>query len=425
MMKFIRNKILVPILVGVFCGLAALLLKRSTEFAEEHLFYFLVNTWYGLLLLVMPMTGLFIIWIGNRYIYKTSPNKGLGEVLEVIDGTKDSIKSSKIFTHFFNGFSTVSTGGSTGIEVSSVISSSAIGNTAATWAGFDQQGKKYLLIAGAAAGIAGLFNSPLGGLFFAIEVLADTLSFDLIGVIACSLIGSLLISIQFDHTSLFTPVHHIWSWRALPFFIVFSAVAALISTYLTRLVVLCKSLFIKLMDGKKRVFVGGLLIGVGVFLFHSTYGEGYQTIQSLLTGNLVAINDGIFNGRLPPSLILLSLAAVLIIKPLITSVTLASGGDGGVFAPSLFLGAVAGLLYSHSLNQWIAADLIEVNFVIVGMAALLSASIQAPLTAVFLTTSITGNYDLFLPLLITAFLSKMIARKILPYTVYSYSRGVK
>src|SRR6188768_423795 len=101
-MKFIKNKILIPIFVGIFCGLVALLLKRSTEFAEEHIFFYLVNTWYGLLLLVMPMLGLFVIWIANRYIYKGYPNKGLGEVLEVIDGTKDSIKSAKIFTHFFN-----------------------------------------------------------------------------------------------------------------------------------------------------------------------------------------------------------------------------------------------------------------------------------------------------------------------------------
>ena len=152
------------------------------------------------------------------------------------------------------------------------------------------------------------------------------------------------------------------------------------------------------------------------------YGEGYQTIQELLSGNVQHFTAEIFQNGISGSFLLVPLTLVLLIKPIATSLTLAGGGDGGVFAPSLFLGAIAGLLFSHGLNVWISADLIEVNFIIVGMAAILGASIHAPLTAIFLTSSITGSYVLTIPLILTVFLSKIISKKILPYTVYSYLR---
>ena len=409
-------------MVGMLCELLALVLKESTEFAEGHLFSYLSATGYGLLFILVPGAGLLLVWIFNNYIHKDAPNKGLGEVLDVIDGTKESIKPSRAVTHFFNGFFTVSSGGSTGIEVSTVIASSAIGNAAGRWMTMDAKEKKYLLIAGAAAGIAALFNSPLGGFFFAVEVLADVLSFDLLGIILCALSGAFLVSMPFHTSSLFVATHHIWRWKAVPFFMIFSLISAVLSTYMTKLVVWNKSVFIKFLNAKMRIIVGGIMVGIGVFFLRPLYGEGYKTIQELLSGDITAFNDGIFQGVFSPALILLGFVVILAVKPLITSVTLASGGDGGVFAPSLFLGAVTGLVYAHSVNQWIGSDLIEVNFIIVGMAALLSASIQAPLTAVFLTASITGNYDLLFPLLITAFFSKLIAGKILPYTVYSYAR---
>jgi CIC family chloride channel protein len=174
------------------------------------------------------------------------------------------------------------------------------------------------------------------------------------------------------------------------------------------------------MSGVTGVIIGGTIVGLAIFFLHPLFGEGYLTIKNLLSGNTGNVFQGT-SGQIP-SVYLLMLLALIIIKPLITSLTLASGGDGGVFAPSLFIGAVMGFLFSTALNQWTGADLITINFVIVGMAALLGATIHAPLTAIFLVVSLTHSFDLIVPLAITSFLSYFFSKKMLPYTVYSYGR---
>ena len=174
------------------------------------------------------------------------------------------------------------------------------------------------------------------------------------------------------------------------------------------------------MAGVTGVIIGGVIIGLAVFFLHPLFGEGYATIKNLLSGNVANVFHG--TAERIPSVYLMMLLALIIVKPLITSLTLASGGDGGVFAPSLFIGAVLGFLFSSAMNQWAGTDLITVNFVIVGMAALLGATIHAPLTAIFLVISLTHSFDLIVPLALTSFLSYYFSKKILPYTVYSYGR---
>ena len=162
-------------------------------------------------------------------------------------------------------------------------------------------------------------------------------------------------------------------------------------------------------------------MGIIVFALRPLYGEGYPLIIKLISGNLNLMQLWTSSGKMT----VLFLILILILKPLATSITLASGGDGGIFAPSLFLGAVAGYLLVLCINSWLALDLFQNNFIVIGMAALLSASIHAPLAATFLCLSITGAYELLVPVLFTSVLSSIFVKRIVSYTVYSYSSVLK
>jgi len=188
--------------------------------------------------------------------------------------------------------------------------------------------------------------------------------------------------------------------------------AGMNSVYLTRCVLFFKSQFGKIGKHYYKIILGSAVLSISLFIFPQLYGEGYHAIK-VIFGNPAEI---------PLTVTLaLTFVGILILKPIVTSITLASGGDGGVFAPSLFIGAFLGLLLASILNTFFQVDVIPVNFMIIGMAAVLSASIHAPFTAIFLVCGLTNDYTLFLPIMVVCLISKYTAKMIYPFTVYSYS----
>jgi len=416
MLRNVTAKIILTICIGIISALFVFLIKFCTEFTENIFVRWLFQIEHHYLLLIFPVLGLLLVWVTTTVILK-APLRGIGEVLDAIQYPSFKLKSKRIAAHFFGGFFTVAMGGSTGIEVSSVISSAAIGSTGGSLFSQGEPFIRYLLIAGGAAGIATLFNSPLGGLFFAFEVLSESLSVELFGLVLLAIASSTLVSAYIGFSEFIPTQNHPWRLHALPFFIGLALLVPVLSVYLTRSVLFIKYFFLKKIQGVPGVIIGGAIIGVGVFVFHPLYGEGYSTVQNLLTDSNKSVMDGIFSFHN-----LMFFLALLIVKPIMTAVTLAAGGDGGVFAPSLFIGAVLGFIFSATFNQLAGTDLIVVNFVIVGMAALLGATIHAPFTAIFLVISLINSYDLIVPMSLACFLSFYLSKRILPYTVYSYGR---
>ncbi|MEY2867749.1 MAG: hypothetical protein RIR01_149, partial [Bacteroidota bacterium] len=210
---------------------------------------------------------------------------------------------------------------------------------------------------------------------------------------------------------LFTVTVTTWHLRAIPYFILLGILAGINSVYLTKSVLFFKSQFAKIETHYHKIILGSIILSISLFIFPQLYGEGYHAIKTIINSN----------NEIPLTLTLgLSFAGVLFLKPIVTSVTLASGGDGGVFAPSLFIGAFLGLLVASVLNTFFDTQIIPVNFMIIGMAAVLSASIHAPLTAIFLVCGLTNNYTLFFPILAACFISKYTAKMIYPNTVYTF-----
>lgn len=401
-----QKLVVASILIGFLASFLAISLKKITEYYETIFFFKSSNSPW--LLLLFPIFSLSVIYFLRIYLFKRKSNKGIKEVFEVTQNKNKNLPLYKIPSHFINGLITVAFGGSTGVEVSTVVATATIGSIAQQKENTFRTYKSELIGAGVAAGITALFGSPIAGILFVVEVISKKTSkvFFLTNGIAV-LISFALLSLL-DEKPLFAIEHMSWNYHAIPYFILLGILAGMNSVYITKCVIFFKSTFAKLNHDYYKVLIGSVILSVSLFFIPQLYGDGYHAVEEIL------------HSEIPLTVsMLVTVLAILFLKPIITSVTLASGGDGGVFAPSLFIGAFLGFLLATILNSYFNAQVIPLNFMIIGMAAVLSASIHAPFTSLFLVCGVTGNYTLFLPLLGVCLIAKYTSKFIYPYTVYS------
>lgn len=399
--------IVISLTIGFFAAFLAVTLKHITEHYEEVLFH--QSQHHTLYLAIFPFIGLSLIYILRQYLFKKKENKGIKEVFEST-ATGKNLPSYKIPSHFINGLLTVSFGGSTGIEVSTVVSTAAIGSLAQEKEKIFKKYKKELICAGVSAGITALFCSPLAGLLFAYEVISKKLNkvMLLTNLLASGIAFAFITVIK--EKPLFALELNYWNYAALPYFILLGVLCGLNSIYLTKCVIFFKSQFAKVSGHYYKILIAAAIISVLLMVFPQLYGDGYHAMKQ----NIASANSLVLT--VPHIMLFLSL---LLLKPVITSITLSAGGDGGVFAPSLFIGAFLGLFVSTILNTYFNAGVIPVNFMVIGMAAMLSASIHAPFTALFLVCALVNDYSLFIPILLGTLVAKYAAKAIYPYTVYT------
>ena len=391
--------ILSSVLIGLLSSILAYVLKHITEHIEVML-HERIKDFNALLFILLPTTGITFIFYLRKYLFRGRKNKGITEIYKFLDQRKEHLPLFKIPSHFLNGFLTVIFGGSTGVEVSTVVATATIGNAVYTGNFSARMYKRELVCAGVAAGVAVLFVSPLAGWLFAIEVIARKVRKSI--VVSCTAAASVawVFIALFDNKTLLSLFVQDWHWRALPWFIGLSLLGGLLSVYFTLLVTRMKKIFGNINNNFLRVNIGALLVGSMVFAFPVLYGDSYHGLKELLTAASVPV---------------LTLAIIMLLKPLAAALTLGAGGDGGVFAPSIVAGAFLGLLFCTVCNSLFGLHLIPLNFALVGAAATLSASIYAPFTALILVCNLVPNgYELFLPLLTGCFVAKLFAQKILP-----------
>jgi CIC family chloride channel protein len=404
----IRKLIVASILISILSAFLAITLKHSTEYLES--IFLLKGTNNALYMFLFPVIGLFIIHFLRKYLFKGKENKGIKEIFEATNSKNKSLPLYKIPSHFVNGLFTVAFGGSTGIEVSTVVSTAAIGAAALKKENLLKKYKTELICAGITAGITILFSSPIAGILFSMEVIAKKTNriFFLTNVIALSLASGLLLIM--NEEPLFSVNIATWHFYSIPYFILLGILAGINSVFLTKMVLFFKAQFSKINNDYYRILLGALILSLALFFFPQLYGDGYHAMKKLFFETNPTATLGV----------IMTFVGIVVLKPIVTSVTLASGGDGGVFAPSLFIGAFLGLLLATVLNSF-NAHVIPINFIIIGMAAVLSASIHAPFTALFLVCGITNDYTLFFPILIVCLIAKYTSKILCPYTVYTYS----
>jgi len=400
--------IIISLLVGLCGALLAFSLKKLTEYFEHYLFNAASN--YSIAIILLPTIGITVIYFLRKYVFKNRKNKGITEIYKTLDQRKDHLPLFKIPSHYINGFLTVIFGGSTGVEVSTVVATATIGNFAYKKKLSAKIYKQELICAGVTAGVAILFCSPLAGWLFALEVIARKINKTLI--IACTssaLISWLFINL-FDNNPLLSYTIVDWNWNAFPFFIILSLFAAVLAVYFTLLVTRIKGLFGNISNNFIRVNLGALIVGLLIYFFPSLYGDSYDALREVLHESTTT-----------PTVSILFLLIITVLKPLAASLTLGAGGDGGVFAPSIVSGAFLGLLIAFIGNNYFGANLIPLNFALVGAAATLSASLFAPFTSLVLICNLLPNgYLLFVPVLLGSVISYLFSKKLLPYNVYSY-----
>lgn len=400
--------VIASMLTALLCSVLAFVLKLSTElfqhrlfsFAKEHLIWFVI----------FPTCGITAIYFLRKYLFLNRKNKGITEIYKTLDQRKDHLPLFKVPSHFLNGFFTVIFGGSTGIEVSTVVATATVGNEAYKRDFSANMYKRELVSAGVVAGVGVLFGSPLAGWFFALEVIARKVNKSLLISCTVAALVAWIFTLVTGSKPLLPFAVNDWSWKALPFFMVLSLFGALISVYFTVLVIRIKEFFARISNPFIRVNLGALLVGSAIMCFPFLYGDSYHGMTELLQKTLL---------EEPVSLLIMAL--LLVMKPLVAALTLGAGGDGGVFAPSIVNGAVLGVFFALICNRFFHTELIPLNFALAGVAATLSSAISAPFTALVLVCGLVPNgYVLFLPVLVSSFAAQRIARFFLPYNVYTY-----
>ncbi|WP_447639855.1 MULTISPECIES: chloride channel protein [Chitinophagaceae] len=395
--------------VAILSIVLAFSIKHLTEFFEHRIFDF-VSDCNHLFFLFLPTIGITAIYFLRKYAFHNKKNKGITEIYKTLDQRKDHLPFFKIPSHYINGFLTVIFGGSTGVEVSTVVATAAIGNQIYEKNFSARMYKRELICAGVAAGIAVLFDSPLAGWLFSMEVIARKTRKSLYVSCTAAVLLAWVFIYFFDNKPLlpFTVDH--WNWNAMPFVVLLSLLGGALSVYFTLLVTRMKSFFGNISNNFIRVNLGAIAVGAMIFIFPALYGDSYHGFREVLEKSMDA--------QTLPLLILLLLS---LLKPLAAALTLGAGGDGGVFAPSIVAGGFLGLLFASICNNHFGTHLIPLNFALVGAAATLSASIYAPFTALILVCNMLPNgYQLFFPILLGCFVAKFFSQKLLPYNVYTY-----
>lgn len=414
--------VIAAMIVGVLAGLAAALLKTITHHIEDFLqdgfhwqykyYLFLVFPFIGILLSVMYV---------RRFIRKGKFETGLTPLLYTISKKSSRVEPHNIYSQIITAALTVGFGGSTGLEAPIVTSGGGIGSVVGRFLGLSYRETTMLLACGAAAGIAGAFNSPIAGIVFAIEILLPEFTIPAFIPLLLSSATAAVVARFFYNEQLFFLVTEGWKFNSLIWYVVLAVLIGLFSMYFTKANYFIKGLFYKIKHPYQKVIVGGIVLGAMVFLFPTLYGEGYVTIKNLLGGNYTTvITNSIFSsyGNIPTVVILFT-AITVFAKSAATLVTLGAGGNGGIFAPSLIMGGLIGFLLAFTINTLGIAHVNVSNFIVAGMAASLSAIMHAPLTGIFLIAEITGGYILMVPLMITSAIAYLINRSTNKYSIYT------
>jgi chloride channel protein, CIC family len=422
-LKYISNRtflVIACIIVGVISALAAVVLKMGVHYLQY--LTSIVATYQSIkfVYIVIPLCGIVITYLLIKYVYKGTFEKGLGSIIYDISWNSAKIKPSKTYSHIFTSGITVGLGGSAGLEAPIAITGSAIGSNIARLFKLGYNERVILLACGAASGIAAVFNSPIAGVVFAIEILLTNFSIPIFIPLLISAASATIVSTLLYKGQLFYLVTDKWYFDALPFYVVLGIITGLFSVYITRV-----TLFMEGRLNKKnsllKPIIGGLVLGGLIFIFPPLWGEGYKTIEDLLKTSYSSIlENSFFEGFAGNDYaILIFAAAIILLKSFATAITTGSGGNGGIFAPSLFTGALMGFSLAFFINITGIAHLSISNFVAVGMAGILSGVVRAPLTAIFLIAEVTGGYVLFVPLMLVSALSFFIVRYFEPYSIYT------
>lgn len=416
---------LLSLVVGIACGLAAMVLKWLIHVISGALISDMNVSEGNWTFIIYPVIGVLLATLYVRYVVRDDISHGVTRVLYAISQNKSRLKPHNMYTSIVGSSITIGFGGSVGAEGPIVYTGAAIGSNLGQAFRLSPRVLMILVGCGAAAGIAGIFKAPIAGMLFTLEVLMLDLTTVTVMPLLISSISAASVAYIFTGYDLefFFVQSEPFIMERLPYFIGLGVMCGLVSLYFTRVMFTMETFFRKrLILPWRKTVVGCAILATLVFLFPPLYGEGYGAINSLLNGNPGSIVDGsIFYGdRANAMFIVLYIGMIILLKAFATSATNGAGGVGGTFAPSLYVGCMTGFFFAYLLNNLgFGLDLSVKNFALMGMAGVMSGVMHAPLMGIFLTAEMTGGYELFLPLLIVSTLSYGTIKIFEPYSIYT------
>jgi len=424
--KNIREKnfiLVLSLLVGLTCGLVGVILKNSIHYVHHFITESMSLDSGNILFIAFPIVGITLTMLFVKYFVRDDIGHGVSKILYAISKKNGFIKGHNNFSSVIASTLTIGFGGSVGAEAPVVLTGASIGSGLARMFHMNHRTIILMLGCGAAGAIGGIFKAPIAGLAFTLEVLMLDLTMgSLIPLLISSVSAASLSYFLMGKGAIFQ--YHItqaFELGNIPFYILLGIFTGLLSVYFTRTSMFVEGKISGLNNPVKRIMVGGIILGLLIFLFPPLYGEGYTTLQSLLDGEPGKM---FYNTILYPLqdnywLLLVYVAGVFMLKVFATAATNGSGGVGGIFAPTMFIGGVSGFFGARLVNGMGLVDLSESNFSLVGMAGLMAGVMHAPLMAIFLIAEITGGYALFIPLMITCTIAYLTARAFEPHSIYA------
>lgn len=417
-------------IVGFLAGIIAFLIKSSV-----HLIQLLIKSEFfenteNILYIVFPAIGITLVVLFIKYIVKRPVQHGIPGVLYTISQTHGFMRMHNLFSSIITSAITVGFGGSVGLEGPTVATGAAYGSTLGRFFHFSYKHRILLLGAASAGAMSAIFKAPLAGVVFALEVIMiDLTMYSVVPILIASVTGAITASFLLGFGAIYPfQMKDSFVMSDLPYYLILGIITGLIATWFTNVYVYIEKIFAKIKKARYKLLIGGFSLGLLVYLFPFFYGEGYDVTNSALHGNYQYLFENSLFRNLSSSQIMLYVlfTVIILFKVVATSITFGSGGIGGIFAPTLFIGANTGLFFTIIIGSLGLGTLSHENFALVGMAGIMAGVLHAPLTAIFLIGDLTGGYGLFVPLMVVATISYATVRifhKNSVYTIQLAKRG--
>jgi CIC family chloride channel protein len=410
------------LVVGLLSALAAAFLKNAIHYTHTFITEYLTTGTGIYLYLFFPVVGMFLTLIFVRYVVKEKISHGISRILYAISRKKSNIKAHNTWTSIVATTLTIGFGGSVGAEAPIVLTGTSIGSVIGRFFKLNYRSVTLLIGCGAAGAVSGIFKAPVAGIVFTLEILMLDLTISSIVPLLISSVTAATVAyfLMGDKVLLTFEVTGSFHMTNIPWYILLGIISGFVSLYFSKSTIFLEGVYAKVKNEYFRLLIGGSVLAGLIFLFPSFYGEGYDSLMSLLQGNSDAVFSNSFSENFSGNFLWFVLFGfgLIFLKVVASSSTNGAGGVGGIFAPTLFIGGVTGFMVAGFLERFARIDLPDNRFVLVGMAGMMAGVMHAPLTAIFLIAEITGGYGLLIPLIITSTVAYITTRSFEKHSIY-------
>ena len=413
---------ILSLVVGLLSAIAAAILKYSIHYIHKILTEGITSGGGRYLYLAYPLIGMFLTFLFVKYVVRDNIGHGISRILFSISRKKSHLRTHNTWSSLIASTLTIGFGGSVGAEAPIVLTGSSIGSAIGRFFKLNYKNITLLIGCGAAGAVSGIFKAPVAGIVFTLEILMLDLTISSIVPLLISSVTAATVAyfLMGDKVLLTFNVVGAFNISNIPWYLLLGIISGLISLYFSKMTLFLEESYNKINNSYLRLILGGIVLGGLIYLFPPFFGEGYDTLMSLLQGNSDLIFKNSIFSQFSGSylVIILFMTGLVFLKVIASSSTNGAGGVGGIFAPTLFIGGINGYLVASLLKKFTEVDLPDNRFVLVGMAGMMAGVMHAPLTAIFLIAEMTGGYNLLIPLIITSTAAFITTRSFEKHSIY-------